>query len=668
VPWTSRKSRAHGRSESRESVRRNNLTSSIDDNNDDDIKNNDDNSNKRNNKQLLIQKNLLKVHNNNKICKDNYKVCITKYKIYNNNIKSSLVALYSTRKPKGFISNPFPLRKGENAKDISKLDKVNLGRYPFDNKNGRIIDVVANAQPDRAADKANRVKLRQADLTRTPEGTSTSKQLTTTRTSSYSGTTSNNYTTNDNMSKTSRNRNSSSKEGATNQNRFSYTPTQWVGTTSPFNNRDASEPGIYDIIGQTSKVTLNDKIDVTYFLNQGQVNQNTTLVNPYEHGGRLYINIANFYYPMSTLSSVTNSYLTNIMSGIYNRYTNDILRKAKSAIYTSWTGTPNYSNFTSYLGAVITAMEYYYAIDSVLSYNEDTVGSYMANKSLTILKNLYSTNDLLLARNKLRVNLKGQWLPPKLSELIRWYYQNYKVSEQEQAVSYRYIPDGNFVFTNNTTALSSLITTNIVPKLALTTNQNICAMLSDAYPQGIIMNLPPSYTDICYDPTHLEMYINEPLIYSDPNNSNTTSVFPISYLGLNNDVAYYTTTSPKVSNGVAFALQTMNFASGSSGNVFVANNFTGLREIATYNTGTDVSNKIFYDFTNIGSPTVISRTDYNQMKLRDFTSAHSVIDKSGVTSPVSTTVNGTQRVYYSNANAPTVVFEELMDTLFALKI
>lgn len=200
------------------------------------------------------------------------------------------------------------------------------------------------------------------------------------------------------------------------------------------------------------------------------------------------------------------------MSTIFNRYSRDIIAQVKSKIIDTWT----LDNFMVYLRSVISLMEMYYCVDSILSY-EASLDKKDRNPILVQMKTEFSDFDLLVKHDEAKRILKNCWLPDKFSALIAWTYQNYKTGTADQCANYRIFSYDRFIKDPasrefDAKAIVELYTANI-NSVTTVDSRNIISLLCQTYPQGRIGRLPLSCSEAVYDPNHYEFMVNQGIIW-----------------------------------------------------------------------------------------------------------------------------------------------------------
>jgi hypothetical protein len=212
-------------------------------------------------------------------------------------------------------------------------------------------------------------------------------------------------------------------------------------------------------------------------------------------------------FEFTAYGSIWNTHLKII----FERYSREIVSKIRSKIIDTWTE----SNFKSYLSTVVSLMEFYYCVDSILAYEgSDTDPD--RNSVLLEMKTQYSDFDILVKHDEARRILKNCWLPDKFSALIMWTYQNYKYGEGSQCGNYRMFPNNAlFAYRDDPFDAADLLIkyNQLILSVTTITNRNIISLLSQTYPKGIIGNLPSSCSQSVYDAKHHEMYINQGIIW-----------------------------------------------------------------------------------------------------------------------------------------------------------
>jgi len=428
---------------------------------------------------------------------------------------------------------------------------------------------------------------------------------------------------------------------------------------------------------------VNFELDIynTTHLNQGEL---TNLVNAGETIAKLDINVSNFYtvvsnaYGRTTTSCTAGSSDTYTIpfGDVYTKMTLDIYKDARSNLYSNW----SQQNLCTALGYTCQAIEYLVTLDSILAYQPKFNTPFDVNRNLIVYQSNYTSGAVLSARLNLLRAVKGTWFPPKFLELIRWFYQNYRKGTGSQCAAYRYVPDGNFTI-NNGSLNSNLVTAmnTLASNIDTSTvSQQIWSQLAKVYPEGIIKNVPGSHNDVTYDRYHYEVFNNEPLVYTDVNNSNKLSAHPITYSSTT-DVAYYMDVDPSTTNGFAFLLGlTFNSSDASTNAINLTSTttpyFNGLRCISSFtlansNFGSLSCNKWSFNANN----SQMNTRCYSIGQSYASTDAHNVFThptNGGTAFTTTYTISripaGFQRVYFDNAIAANTMSKFMMNHLFGL--
>lgn len=209
---------------------------------------------------------------------------------------------------------------------------------------------------------------------------------------------------------------------------------------------------------------------------------------------------------------------------VYARYSRDIISLIRSKIIDNWTEP----KFKLYLQNITELLEFFYCVDSILSY-EGSPESKDRNPVLLKMKSQYSDFGILLKHDEARRILKNCWLPDKFSAMIAWTYQNYKTGPADQAHNYRMF-NSTALYEFHTTAFSAqgLIDRYkvLISNVTTTDNRDIISLLSQTYPKGKIGNLPLSCSESVYDQNHYEMYVNQGIFWPGNDQLSTSIGFP----------------------------------------------------------------------------------------------------------------------------------------------
>lgn len=345
---------------------------------------------------------------------------------------------------------------------------------------------------------------------------------------------------------------------------------------------------------------------------------------------------------------------------LFNRYQVDILRYTKGVVPSFWTA----GNFRTAMKTMIKALEYYYTLDSILSFANKGVANFSGSRTLENYALPYNSATILVSRDNLRKTFQGMWCPPNLAMFLRGYFQYYRTSDKAgQAQIFRYAPSTDFIASQNSiSTITSNVQNSISTLISLmsdSTTLSVLGVLANLYPDGIINGMPKSADDAHYIYDMVEMLLNEPLICNDINATNALSVQPLAYFDNNNDIPYYSTLNPKEMSGMPYALQTIctTATSINSGNVWAAQtNYYGLRCPVIQGAAPNQSNKFLYDSVN----TVCTPLKQSNLHLLFGTNCHLITSVWNGTTNVSkffsAPVYGAQRVHFDQYNAPGTYF------------
>lgn len=420
------------------------------------------------------------------------------------------------------------------------------------------------------------------------------------------------------------------------------------------------------------------------------------LTNDFENSGvignetlnKFMLNGSSFSQAMlysQNTSGIQNPDLDSTLTNIFMKYSIDVANNLNSATTGSW----NKASFIGAMTTVCNALENYYTVSSIIGYNPTTMGDPSINRAMLQYKALFTGNAALMsAYRDLETALIGTWFPPNFSALIRWFFQNYKTDDIDQAQCFRYVPavdyfikqtdsSGNVIydtFIGNPTQ----ILIDIKNKLWLGSNQynNVFAILKKVYPMGLITNLPKSCDHCVYDTRMNEIAINEPAIWTE-RTLNVMGYYPFSYDTLRNDLPYFMDANPSDRSGLPLALQSIPAdASGTSG--YTVNRMWGIRVpvpvILLNNQSFSTTNKILVTNTGTGLSSVSRHNvDFTAYTGPDPISGHNILTTRGATAGTynvlirSVAPIGFQRVYFDNSLVPKLSFNALMGNLFQTK-
>lgn len=436
-------------------------------------------------------------------------------------------------------------------------------------------------------------------------------------------------------------------------------PHTYVSTPNEFNSSSSIQPTLLNQ-GQSDFVKFSTDLKPTVTLNEFK----TSSYANNEVIPKLLINIASYGVGFTASGAAQDTY----MNEIFQTYNRDVIATIRNTVTLSSWSLPK---FKSYFWKVAYALEYYYALDSILSYDPKTTTD--KDKSLCIINYQSRFQDFSIIQKKdyLEKVLRGCWFPPRLSQLIRWTYQFYKVSDLEQAIVARYVPSEDFLYDGtkafSTTTVANTLTT-IISDLITSSygvdNVVISSILSQVYPDGRITNLPKSAIAPNYDRNWLEVFYNQPNIFVDENNSNSTTLYPFSVSGLTTDIPYYVDRPLSEIDGFCFALQGIS--------VGTAYGTGGLGVIAGWQISfLEPFNSTTMGTSNRGNKYAVDDVNGTCVRRDTYTYNSGVPDAHLIYKPTTTTYAGNsaampgwQRVYFDNINAPTINLGYFMDWLF----
>jgi len=464
-------------------------------------------------------------------------------------------------------------------------------------------------------------------------------------------------------------------------------------------NKPSNEEAIFVVNKQPDAVKFSIPIPSTVHLN---VNEPTDLSDP-DYNARLFLNISSFSeaidkcYDSATLKSLNPEY-KGALSDIFYRMNKDVLSNARSTVSSSWEET----KFINVMAAISWAIELITTYDSITAYDPILKDIYNRNDALEEYQKLFYSSDLLTARYNLAKKLKSCWFPPEFSQMIRWFFQNYRCSSLSQSAYYRFVPDGSFILSNPTGSVTTVGSVaylidqfnSAASDLKSADVQNISSLLVRLYPQGIIRSIPFACQDAVFDTAHFEIYTNSPIFYKTPQDTVDTNwaCYPLSYGSTgnpgstNNDFPYYMASNPGTDDGFAYVMQNVASTVGSTGYDITNNSST---VVNMYNEGIAIFNPYNMRASTITSAT---QTIMNSNKwIFDQTAAKfwprcgvisQAISGNDATSVYAyTTTTATtwktvpftrpntmhQRVYFNNRRGPLLNRRILVEKLFSLK-
>lgn len=441
---------------------------------------------------------------------------------------------------------------------------------------------------------------------------------------------------------------------------YQYTSAQVTSDSTDFNRESSNPFPTYINVGMDEKVTFSTTLKTAFMLNEyyGSDYSQTKDIIP-----KVFVDLASY----GTGLANPDGYQDGFLNEIFNVYNRDVIGRAKSSQVTaSWT----LAKFKTYVAKMATALEFYYAIDSIMAY--DIRQSKERDKNLTFIEyqqNFENFDQIVRYKDMLSKYIRGMWFPPRFSSLIRWTFQNFKVANLEQSAICRLVPGTEFVYDTSRTFDASRLNTklnSIITDLSTSDNGNISSILSYIYPTGRINSLPLSTKIPFEDQNFTELITNRPCLFKD---GTTVSIFPYTTSGSTEDRVYYANRPPEQLDGFVSALHPMATGTASGSNnigtapVWIA----GLLQPFMPDGLTPAMNNICSRYVLDGkTKSMLGRVGiYNENAAPDC----NLVDilPSGAYAGTSGPLLGFQRVYFNNVKAPVANLGYFMDWLFNIK-
>jgi hypothetical protein len=179
-------------------------------------------------------------------------------------------------------------------------------------------------------------------------------------------------------------------------------------------------------------VKFDYRIEPTVMTQQLEAPQDTSTV----WSSKFIVNLAKYHRELLTPGVVVNSYVERQYNIIFTQMSRDIVKTIRSKIVDKWT----FVNFHNAIQVAIKALSLFYTLDSIQSYSGSDVSRDKNVQNLNLQKIIEQNPQILYLKDDLRRSLKGVWIPPMLSGLIRWTYQLFKTADLDQDTNYRFIP------------------------------------------------------------------------------------------------------------------------------------------------------------------------------------------------------------------------------------
>jgi hypothetical protein len=193
---------------------------------------------------------------------------------------------------------------------------------------------------------------------------------------------------------------------------------------------------------------------------------------------------------------------------VFNKLKQELRQSTNNSVYQLWTE----QKFHDYLNQMVFALQTYYTIDSVLSYNPPH-GTY--NRVLENLRqNLSENADVMNRQHALRRLLQGFACPPNILEVVRWLCQFHLLGSHPNSMVAR-ISFGMFAPANANDATCRILTSSYLndsydATLGLLDLTDILAPLLKIRPDWEITDLPLSQNHPTFDQNFVDLFCNMP--------------------------------------------------------------------------------------------------------------------------------------------------------------
>jgi hypothetical protein len=179
-------------------------------------------------------------------------------------------------------------------------------------------------------------------------------------------------------------------------------------------------------------------------------------------------------------------------------------------------------DFRNYMRTVIRALQVYYMVDSILAYCDNRYT--IKNEGLFNLRQSLGADELSKHR-ELELALGGLACPPRLVNYIRYMYQNFTFSEEDNTAIYRLTYSDSFRnASNGAPSLLFQLYEEILQDLRDPAYVgDIPGIMSKAFPSWTLNILPPSSMDPIYDPGFRTFWYNSTGIFKSTNASTSFS-------------------------------------------------------------------------------------------------------------------------------------------------
>lgn len=439
-------------------------------------------------------------------------------------------------------------------------------------------------------------------------------------------------------------------------------------SSSEMNSKDTKRTIFYDD-RKGSPVSFKHYIEPSYTVQNYQEPEASHATSSLNYNSRLCTNICSFSYHSPFGGGLYGGPITEHYRTLFARMERKVLKEIRSKIVDSFT----YANFMQTISVTIDALEWYYTLDSILSYDGDSANR-DKNKALILWQERFNDIDIYTRQNELRKLLETRCLPPKFFDMIRWTFQNYKTADLEQAEAYRFIPNQAFVWyvdmpDETWKGKFELAFDNILNKLRTPTTDDtkvntILSMVDDSY---IINSLPLSSNNLAVDGQHHQIFVNQPVWHNlEVAGESTHTCFPDHANEAGEPVMYCANENLGNANGFAFTLQDSYSSLGEDYRVAMLRTFSAATFHPTYDDWDSNKYDVEYRNNTLGFyprlnyeyyPNTIG--DIHNVKLNFATSGT-------VDHQVSAIQQGYQQVFFNPTLSPLIDVRQLIDNLWNL--
>lgn len=249
---------------------------------------------------------------------------------------------------------------------------------------------------------------------------------------------------------------------------------------------------------------------------------------------------------------------------IYRDFMNTVALNSNATATIKFT----FENFQTYIDKVSRLYNWYYFLDSLLSFKPEFEGQC---PPLEKIKDLLNEPEILELKYELQMTLRHLWLPSTAQNFLRWINQNYRYSELDNSQVVRIWPKGcpdPYYFSNDESTFLEYITetindlketldatSSVAGQLTAQDTAIMTSALKSNVNDHIINELPLSCNHTIYDSEFIEIIMNR-------SDKDSNGIYPSPLPNLATERPYVTAGQPSGISIMAMATQQYTLING----------------------------------------------------------------------------------------------------------